>query len=849
MTLFKFITRFTAINFFLLLTITQSWSQTLTPVELKGCYYQRFEINLDSTVSSIELNVCLNDQHQFSLQVSAEKLSRNYWGTYSIVDDTIHLTIDPYFQEFHVGMRYNKKIKNGLIKVSVRDTPISSYGILVTTLDKDSVSNPYYVTDFESQDSIYTQPIKALPGDKIQLLHQGYGSERTYSYTIPDKANDFYVIRNIDNTFTTSLIAWKTDIGLALTESQGNRADNRIDTLRYVSFDENMFQAKPQHYPMLKEYTYLPVSELIDPPADLYNYDAYTDTTTYPADDWYSNDTVRYVTDYKKALKQAQDSARYLVLYYHPSNCKDCGSNALKDAMQGLNNPYDYSNLPAAFNSRYILYMAPEKDSLRFRTLGAKEFPATVVLTPDEKLLYIAYGENFNITKSGYCGYDSDTFYQKLEIHNAFTFLPDKIKASGFDSTYINKYLKYVPLSGQYKNEVQYESIVTDIPPPAFVYEDSVVSPAYDAMVDVYSEDTNVDTLSYDSLAYTESPHYYALPLDDSYHSDFTLRADTTFAQAILDSLVAKYYIHIPADSAMAAQIIYIVYQFDDYYCPYYSSAFLTQNDTLFNPRISLRYLVQNYKTLSAYAYSSYAYSYSGYTISLYELISKRVNRFINYIETSPAEKQKALTFQRELINRLPPLKALEMPLYISNQIAWYDTLHNNDLEQPFVTDYLNEIGGNPDAAIATTDAIMKQLNCDNIPEAMNYDYSNYYYFLGGNYRYNTDELANTKYGYFKHAEALNHVAWHYYQHVADKDKLQQALTWSKSSLVLDPKNPYFLDTYAHLLYRSGKLKEAVKYQKKAVTELDNKKSNYQIDEIQAETIRADYQKMKTKTL
>ena len=67
--------------------------------------------------------------------------------------------------------------------------------------------------------------------------------------------------------------------------------------------------------------------------------------------------------------------------------------------------------------------------------------------------------------------------------------------------------------------------------------------------------------------------------------------------------------------------------------------------------------------------------------------------------------------------------------------------------------------------------------------------------------------------------------------------------------LVLDPKNPYFLDTYAHLLYRSGKLKEAVKYQKKAVTELDNKKSNYQIDEIQAETIRADYQKMKTKTL
>jgi predicted Zn-dependent protease len=92
-------------------------------------------------------------------------------------------------------------------------------------------------------------------------------------------------------------------------------------------------------------------------------------------------------------------------------------------------------------------------------------------------------------------------------------------------------------------------------------------------------------------------------------------------------------------------------------------------------------------------------------------------------------------------------------------------------------------------------------------------------------------------------------VAWHYYQHVTDNTKLQQALTWSQSSLALDSENPYFLDTYAHLLYKTGKTKEAVKFQKKAVSKLNSKKLRFEINDAQAETIRADYAKMKNKTL
>ncbi len=813
-------------------------AQTLTPQEIKGCYYHRFEVNIDSLVDAIELNVCLNDQNQFVVHINADKLSRSYWGTYTIDNDTILFTIDPYFQEFHLGTRYNKKVKQGSIKISVHDTPIGMYGLTLATFAQDSLHELYYVSDFESKDSVYSKIVAALPGDKIQFTDD-YGSRKTYSYSVPEKANDIYVTRNVGNFFTAHLKAWRTSDGIAITEAN-NKNNERIDTLQYISFDANMFVARPQHYPIPEGYTYLSVSEIIDPPADNYSYDDayYTDTTAY-ADYYETKDTVHYVTDYKTALKQAKDSSRYLLLYYDAKGCIDCGRHATREVLQAWNDPYTYYDFPVTFNGQYIFYIAPEKDSLRFKTLGATELPAAIILTPDEKPLYIAHGKTLDLTRPGFGGYDASTFYEKLKLHETFTYLPEKIKASGYDSIYINQYLQTLPLSGQYQNQLYYNDGVVDVTAPALI-PDTLAGAAdiIDSLTTIVTDDN-----------YTDYGYVYPPAVDDNFYSTFTLHADTAFAQAILDSLVSKYYINVPADSARAANIVSIVYQFDDYYCSFYSSSFLTTNDTIFNPRISFQYLIKNYNTLSRYSYLSDVL-YSGYYVSLYELISKRVNRFITYIEASNGEKQKALGFQKELIKHLPQLRHLEMPLYISNLVVWYDTLQHTDLQDKFVTDYLQEIGGNASAAIAKTDAIMQQLTRENTPDAMNYDYSNnYYYYLGGNYRYNVDGQASVRYGYYKHAETLNHVAWHYYQHVTDKDKLQQAVTWSQSSLALDPENPYFLDTYAHLLYKTGKTKEAVKYQKKAVSKLNSKKLRFEIDDAQAETIRADYTKMKNKTL
>lgn len=62
----------------------------------------------------------------------------------------------------------------------------------------------------------------------------------------------------------------------------------------------------------------------------------------------------------------------------------------------------------------------------------------------------------------------------------------------------------------------------------------------------------------------------------------------------------------------------------------------------------------------------------------------------------------------------------------------------------------------------------------------------------------------------------LNTVAWNYYLHVNDPDDLQSAIGWAKQSVKMDA-NSYNLDTYAALMYKTGKYKKALKFANKAI--------------------------------
>lgn len=62
----------------------------------------------------------------------------------------------------------------------------------------------------------------------------------------------------------------------------------------------------------------------------------------------------------------------------------------------------------------------------------------------------------------------------------------------------------------------------------------------------------------------------------------------------------------------------------------------------------------------------------------------------------------------------------------------------------------------------------------------------------------------------------LNEYAWGYFQLIENKDELETALKWSERSIELF-KSPINLDTYANLLSKSGRKKEAIKAEKAAI--------------------------------
>lgn len=82
----------------------------------------------------------------------------------------------------------------------------------------------------------------------------------------------------------------------------------------------------------------------------------------------------------------------------------------------------------------------------------------------------------------------------------------------------------------------------------------------------------------------------------------------------------------------------------------------------------------------------------------------------------------------------------------------------------------------------------------------------------------------------------LNNFAWAIFENCDDPKCLESALAWSKQSLEKQD-NPMYLDTYANLLYKTGKTKEAITIQEKALALADSEsKADYQatLDKMKA---------------
>lgn len=83
------------------------------------------------------------------------------------------------------------------------------------------------------------------------------------------------------------------------------------------------------------------------------------------------------------------------------------------------------------------------------------------------------------------------------------------------------------------------------------------------------------------------------------------------------------------------------------------------------------------------------------------------------------------------------------------------------------------------------------------------------------------------KFGHKASPEELNQYAWTIFEKCNDMKCVEQALQWSKRSFK-DKEVPAFIDTYANLLYKSGKQSEAITWQEKAVNlAMEGEKKTY----------------------
>jgi tetratricopeptide (TPR) repeat protein len=73
-------------------------------------------------------------------------------------------------------------------------------------------------------------------------------------------------------------------------------------------------------------------------------------------------------------------------------------------------------------------------------------------------------------------------------------------------------------------------------------------------------------------------------------------------------------------------------------------------------------------------------------------------------------------------------------------------------------------------------------------------------------------------YGFGERDFRLDGNAWDLFLHSTDKNELTKALSWSDNAIKLapTPSSGYF-DTYANLLYKLGRVREAIKWEEKAV--------------------------------
>nr|WP_314561446.1 hypothetical protein [uncultured Capnocytophaga sp.] len=109
------------------------------------------------------------------------------------------------------------------------------------------------------------------------------------------------------------------------------------------------------------------------------------------------------------------------------------------------------------------------------------------------------------------------------------------------------------------------------------------------------------------------------------------------------------------------------------------------------------------------------------------------------------------------------------------------------------------------------------------------------------------DDDYSWKYYKLRFANRANNIAWKVYEELkSNTSLLKEANKWAQSAVQLEPENPYYLDTLAHLMYANGDKQQAISTEEKAVQLLSTTDDGHEEERAQ---VKANLEKMKSGNL
>ncbi|MGP1478657.1 MAG: hypothetical protein ACTTJI_03090 [Capnocytophaga sp.] len=245
----------------------------------------------------------------------------------------------------------------------------------------------------------------------------------------------------------------------------------------------------------------------------------------------------------------------------------------------------------------------------------------------------------------------------------------------------------------------------------------------------------------------------------------------------------------------------------------YFSKVFNTEDSSLETEVQTIGYLLKHYSDIKAYNEKLLGKDSEG-EFSYQERLDKGS---IEADFPSLASKLDQVVFKnKELLPKVKPLFAEAVKNHIFTPDTYIDFLYENDdveMETVF-SNYFNELQQKDPNLIAALDQV-----------------------------YTEDGGYSWKYYKMRFANRANNIAWKVYEMKKNNaEALAAPYQWAKAAVQLEPKNPYYLDTLAHLLYARGQYREAIATQEKAVAYLQEADES---NEEEQQQVKAHLDKMK----